>query len=94
MSCRAKHILRTSNFAHALDEAPSDLMDSDVSDFESDSDLDKDYIYSDSGSLSGEESEVPTPHHLNHAQAGRVFEPSAASQAKRPKFDRRAPWGK
>lgn len=45
MSHRAKYILRMANFNFAcvLDEAPSDIMDSDANEFESDSDLDKDF---------------------------------------------------
>lgn len=43
MSHRAKYILRMANFACVLDEAPSDIMDSDANEFESDSDLDKDF---------------------------------------------------
>lgn len=44
MSHHATHILQTSNFAGVLDVGPSDFTDSYVSDFESDGDLDKDYI--------------------------------------------------
>lgn len=57
------HILQMPNIAHALDEALSDLTDSDESDH------DKDHIaYSERDSSSGDESEVLLPQCCHYAQ--------------------------